>query len=110
MSVTVNDETKSSDIKILPYNKFIFSHKQDTWNVDGVIFIGRAHPRFDVDQTSHAFTRGRESARTVRNGTEVVCVRHFLICGRWPILHCVRLFANVNVNKVNVFVSVSYSL
>ena len=35
--------------------------------------------------------------------TEVVSVRNLLICVRWAILHWIRSFENVNVNKVNFF-------
>ena len=36
--------------------------------------------------TNHALTRGRESAYTIRNGAEVVCVKNFPIGGRLEVL------------------------
>ena len=44
----------------------------------------------ELSFTSHALSCGRESALTVRNGAEVVCVRNFLIFVRWAILHWIR--------------------
>ena len=35
--------------------------------------------------------------------TEVVCVRNFQIWVWWAILHWIRRFAKVNVDKVNIF-------
>ena len=51
--------------------------------------------------TSHAFIRGRVYAHTVRNGTEVVCVRNVLLCVRYVCEYVAS--QKLNTNKVNMF-------
>ena len=42
---------------------------------------------------------GRRRKRLVKVSKELVCVRNVLMCTQWVILHSIRHFAKVNMNK-----------